>query len=322
MRNNRFVLHGGSWLAVLGVTGWVWATSDQAFRRLEAASSVQLREDVPYHAPGGHRLSLDIYLPPAATPFPIPGPGRPAILAVHGGSWIGGSKRLLRPSPWNPHPTAIGLAESGFVVVAADYRLARPGAPSWPGARDDLRVAVRWIRQHSRDLGVDPGRIAAVGQSAGGHLAATLGTPFDQGDESFRVQAVVSFYGPSDLERLPLQRVRRLEHEPVRVLLGADAAAAPDKARDASPVHQVRRETAPMLLIHGTRDPWVPMQQSEELARALQMAGVDHQFIRVEGGRHGFDIEVNDPEVHEPRQRTLLPEIFAFLQRVWNAPSG
>jgi acetyl esterase/lipase len=322
VRKNRFLVHSATWLAVLGLTGWVWAASERVFRRVVDPSSVTVREDVPYHAPGGHRLSLDIYLPPAATPFPIPGPGRPAILAIHGGSWIGGSKRLLRASPWNPHPTAIRLAESGFVVVAADYRLARPGAPSWPGARDDLREAVRWIRQHSRELGVDPGRIAVLGQSAGGHLAAMLGTQPDPADESAHVQAVVSFYGPSDLERLPLQRLRRLEHEPVRTLLGADTATASDKARDASPLHHVRRETAPMLLIHGTRDPWVPIQQSEELAGALNLVGVDHQFIRVEGARHGFDSEVNDPEVRDPRHRTLLPEVFAFLRRVWNVPSG
>ena len=75
-----------------------------------------------------------------------------------------------------------------------------------------------------------------------------------------------------------------------------------------------------MLLIHGTRDPWVPIGQSEELARALETAGVMHRLIRVEGARHGFDAEVLDPEV-DPRQRDLLPEIFAFLQNVWNARS-
>ena len=133
------------------------------------------------------------------------------------------------------------------MVVAADYRLARPGVPGWPAARDDLREAVRWIRRHARELGVDPGRIAALGQSAGGHLAAMLGTSPDAPgeDESARVQAVVDFYGPSDLERLPLERSRRLAHDPVYVFLGDGPPGPSDTARDASPVHHVRAGAPP-----------------------------------------------------------------------------
>ena len=322
MRRSYFVFHAAPWLALAAVTAWVWAASDRAFRLVEAPSSVVVREDVPYHAPGGQRLSLDIYFPPAETSSPAPGPGRPAILAIHGGSWIGGSKRLLRPSPWNRHPTTIRLAEAGFVVVAADYRLARPGSAGWPAARDDLRDAVRWIRRHARELGVDPARIAALGQSAGGHLAALLGTapdPPDPSADSSQVQAVVTFYGPSDLERLPTQRVRPLAHDPVRDFLGRDPAVEPALARAASPVHRVRRDTAPMLLIHGTRDPWVPIAQSEELAQALDAAGVANRLIRVEGARHGFEVELGDPDVHDPG---LSAAILAFLQSVWNVPSG
>jgi acetyl esterase/lipase len=218
---------------------------------------------------------------------------------------------------------AIRLAESGYVVVAADYRLARPGMPGWPGARDDLREAVRWIRRHAGELGVDPGRIAALGQSAGGHLAAILGTSSGLSgtdDAASRVQAVVDFYGPSDLERLPGQRVRALSHEPVRAFLGDGSTPPTAIARDASPVHQVRGEAAPMLLLHGTRDAWVPIAQSEELAASLRAAGVPHRLVRVEGARHGFGLEVNDPEVPDIF-RDLLSEILAFLRIVWNAPS-
>jgi acetyl esterase/lipase len=311
MRRSLFLLHAASWLVLTAITAWVWAGSDRAFRRAEVPSAVIVRQDVPYRATGGQRLSLDIYLPPAGTSGSRV--GRPAILAIHGGSWIGGSKRLFRPSPWNPHPTAIRMAEAGFVVIAADYRLARPGAPSWPSASDDLREAVRWIRRHARELEVDPDRIAAYGQSAGGHLAAMLGTSAGviEADDASRIRAVVGLYGPSDLERLPSQRVQPLSHEPVRMFLGEDPEVSAERARDASPIHHVGRDTAPMFLMHGTRDSWVPIAQAEALAGALEASGVRHRLIRVEGARHGFEPEDRD-----------LAEIFAFLRSVWNAPSG
>ncbi len=325
MQRIPLVLRVTIWLALTAMTAAVWMVSDRAFHRWEVPSPVVVRQDVVYRTVDGHRLSLDIYLPPDEGKAGGSGTRRPAILAIHGGSWIGGSKRLFRPGPWNPHPTAVRLAESGHVVIAADYRLARPGAPGWPAARDDLREAVRWVRRHARELGVDPDRIAAFGQSAGGHLAALLGTSAGlpaAGDDS-RVQAVITFYGPSDLERLPLVRAQRLSHEPTRVFLGDDPTRSSAKARDASPIHHVGGDTAPMLLIHGTRDRWVPIEQSEALARALDAAGIMHVFVRVDGARHGFDPEVKDPEVQDPRHRDLLEsEIFAFLRSVWNAPSG
>jgi acetyl esterase/lipase len=315
MRRTLVILHAPAWLAVLATTAWVWAASDRAFRRLEVPSAVGVRQDVRYRSAAGQHLSLDIYLPPSEAPAS----GRPAILAIHGGSWIGGSKRLFRPGPRDQHPTAVRLAESGYVVVAPDYRLARPGVAAWPAAREDLREAVRWIRRNARELEVDPGRIAAFGHSAGGHLAAVLGMPPDAGDDSCRVQAVVSFYGPSDLGRLPAQRVQPLAHEPVRLFLAGGADETAESVRDASPARQVRSETAPTLLIHGTRDPWVPIAQSEQFAESLRAAGVAHRLIRVEGARHGFELDVLDAGVPNPH---LLPEILDFLRGVWNVPSG
>ena len=96
-------------------------------------------------------------------------PRLPAVLAIHGGSWVGGSKSLYGPQ-------LARLAKAGYVVFAADYRLARPGAPSWPEALDDLRAAVRWIRVHADEYHVDPERIVALGSSAGGCLALLLGS--------------------------------------------------------------------------------------------------------------------------------------------------
>src|SRR5690348_11435270 len=89
-----------TWVLLATATARVWMVSDRAFLRLEVPSAVVVRQDVAYRTIDGHRLSLDIYLPPGGTSPVRPAPARPAILAIHGGSWIGGSKRLFRPSPW------------------------------------------------------------------------------------------------------------------------------------------------------------------------------------------------------------------------------
>ncbi len=298
------------WLAVMIVTVWIGLRSDRAFRSRESRSRVEVRTGIDYRRVDARQpLELDLYLPPADAPRPIAGRRRPVILMIHGGSWIGGSKRLLRPSPWQPRPTAIRLAEAGYLVVAPDYRLARPGYPSWPDPADDLRAALHWIRRQADELGLDPDRIAALGQSAGAHLAEILAT---SGEPTSRIQAAIAFQGPSDLERLPLQRIRPLTHEPVDLLLGSSGSA-----REASPIYHVRSSTAPMLLIHGTADLWVPISQSEEMAEALRESGVRHRLIRVEGARHGFEAEVG-----EPRRLDLLPAILDFLRDVWNASGG
>lgn len=314
MHRISWLSHITAWLVLAGVTAWVWADSDRAFRRMAVPTNVVVRRDVVYRNVDGHRLALDIYRPPgdaASSP-------RPAILAIHGGSWSGGSKRLFRPGLGNPHPTAVRLAEAGYVVIAPDYRTARPGSPGWPSALEDLREAVRWTRRHAPELGVDPGRIAAFGQSAGGHLAVLLGAlpdPLDRGDGPSRVQAVIDLYGPTDLERLPEMRVRPLEHEPVRLFLGAGTPDLAELARDASPIRHIDPADVPMLVIHGTGDLWVPIEQSEELVKRLEAAGVMHRRVRVDGALHGFDASLKISE-----NADLLAEILAFLRDVWNAP--
>jgi acetyl esterase/lipase len=190
-----------------------------------------------------------------------------------------------------------------------DYRLARPGSPSWPDALEDVREAVRWTRRNARDLGIDPDRIVAFGQSAGAHLAALLGTLPDPGANdgvSARVAGVINFYGPSDLEALI--QTRHLAHDPTPIFLGDTPA------REASPIAHVTPYTAPMLLLHGTDDLWVPIEQSERLAAALKRAGVRNRLVRVEGARHGFEAPVTPPQQGNP----VIDEIFAFLDSLWN----
>ena len=163
--------------------------------------------------------------------------------------------------------------------------LPRPGSPGWPDAIDDIREAVRWVRRHCREFDVDPGRIAVMGQSSGGHLASLLATlPEAKASDgvSSKVQAVVNFYGPSDL--VGLMSFRRLAHEPARAFLGEAAAELTDRAIQASPLKHVTADAPPMLLIHGDDDAWVPVDQSVRMANALDRVGIPTPIDRREGG--------------------------------------
>ena len=300
-----------AWLTVTSLTVWSWRTAPLPRQPDWAGAGISLNEGRVYRTVGSRRVTLDVYLPARTSNTSGSERLRPAILALHGGSWNGGSMTAFR---YDPRNTVIRLAQQGLVVFAIDYRLARPGSPSWPAVLDDLREAVRWVRRHSGEFGIDPGRIAVVGQSSGAHLAALLGTlPEERGPDgvSSRVQAVVSFYGPSDLA--DLMNFRRLAHEPARVFLGDTASPPANHAVAASPIRHVTTVDPPMLLLHGSDDAWVPLVQSVRMAAALAGAGVPHRLIVVEGARHGFDTSIESPA-----RRDLLPEILAFLQTVWN----
>lgn len=282
------LVRGVAWAAVLAVTGML--VRAEAVRPA-LPEGVALHRNIAYRSGGGPEARLDLYVPAAAAPAG----GRPTVLAIHGGGWRGGSKR-----DFGPHVAR--LAQHGYVVAAIDYRLSRPGRASWPANLDDVRDAVRWLRVHASEYGVDPRRIAALGASAGGHLAALLGTWPD--GPATRVQAVVDFYGPTDL--LSLESAQPETVGSLRLMLGGRASELRERFRAASPVAHVTSDDPPMLLIHGLDDGHVPVAQSRELAAALERAGVEHRLVLVEHGRHGF--------VFEAAGRDLLPEILSFLR--------
>jgi acetyl esterase/lipase len=302
------------WIGVLSWTLWSWLAAPAIGQPDWNGLGVALIKGREYLAAGSQRTSLDIYLPDTHFDKPVSKQGRPAVLVIHGGSWIGGSAAAWRA---DPSEVVIRLAQQGLAVFAVDYRLARPGKPSWPAVVADLREAVRWVRRHSDEFGVDSGRIAVLGISAGAHLAALLGTqPEEQGPDgvSSRVQAVVSFYGPSDLARLMV--ARRLFHEPVRMFIGDGPSRSADLVAEASPISHVTHDDPPFLLFHGSDDHWVSLDQSVRMASTLAIAGVPHRLIVVPGARHGFGLTVEYPS-----HRDLLPEIVGFLESVWNISS-
>ena len=254
--------------------------------------------EVVYRFDGGRPLTLDLLLPGG----PAPAGGWPVVVAIHGGGWRRFDKEQYLPK-------VAALARAGFAVVAPDYTLSAPGRPSWPAAFADVQAAVGWVRSQAPADHFDPSRIAAIGESAGGNLAALLGT---EPPAAARVAAVVDFFGPTDLARLA--RESPAAAGAVTQFLGGSAAEVPDRDAAASPVDHVTPGAAPMLLVQGTADPVVPPDQSEELAAALAAAGVPERLVLVPGAGHGFGLRVGGLD--------LLPDVVAFLDAAPAAPAS
>jgi acetyl esterase/lipase len=302
------------WSLLMVATGFLVVHAE--VRGPQLPDGVVVRGGIRYRQLSDGPLHLDVYQPAGREPRE----GWPAIVAIHGGGWRGGSRTEYGPS-------VARLAQHGYVVFAVDYRLSRPGTASWPGNIDDVRAAVRWIRRYGRNYGANPDWIAAIGASAGGHLAALLGTepaphpPSLEGETPPadvappRVKAIVDFYGPADLRSLA--KNPNLAVSCLYPLIGGGPQAFPDRYDQASPVAHVSSDDPPMLLIHGREDVRVPLGQSEELAAALRSAGVPHRLIVVDGARHGFGFVVG-----ERGERDLLPEILAFLDAARTATAG
>ncbi len=264
---------------------------------------VRVVEDLPYLGEGRSER-LDLYLPAG----PTDGRRRPAVLIVHGGGWHGGDKGAARERN-------IGtiLAGAGYVCASVNYVLAEKREKFtdnlrqvWPRNLQDCMTAVRFLRSHASDYGIDPARIGAIGGSAGGHLVAMLGAASD--DDGFdpdgpyagfscRVQAVVPMYGAHDLLRMA--EIRDL----------SDGMSESDKTlcRAASPVSHLSGDDPPALILHGTEDSLVPVEQSEILHREWQKAGLESDLLVIEGAPHSFHLQ--------PKQRDLRSLVIGFFDR-------
>lgn len=264
---------------------------------------VRFEENVPYRE--GHPLwTLDLYVP--ETP-PAGGP-RPAIVVVHGGGWRQGDKGAILFRNLSVH-----FAQKGFACVGVNYRLTPQAA--FPAAVIDVKCAVRWLRAHAGRYVVDTDRIGAMGSSAGGHLTAMLALAGpeagfdDEGpwrDCSSAVQAAVPLCAPTDFTAV-MQPDDTTEPDAYHAFLAGPRESLTERQRAASPLFYVTPTAPPFLIVHGTADPVVPVDQADRLAAALDSAGADVTFLRKEGAEHAVYIE---------RQAEVEPAVEAFFERV------
>ena len=262
-----------------------------------ATPAVKVEENVVYSTVNGTELHLDVY-EPADRGSTL----RSAIVLIHGGGWTDFDKSTM-------HGMGQFLAGHGFVAFAVDYRLFHGKDNLWPAQLDDVQRAVRWIRANASKYGVQPEKMGAFGHSAGAQLAALLGMEDtrDNSDAalakySSKVQAVVDVSGPADL-------TKDRDAESIAFLsafLGVDYEKHPEVWQEASPVFRVGKDDAAFLIVHGTQDQNVAIEQSQELYEKLEAAGVQVSFIKVNDA-HTFQTAA--------AKREMVLETLAFFNR-------
>ncbi|UCC97065.1 MAG: alpha/beta hydrolase fold domain-containing protein [Phycisphaerales bacterium] len=223
-------------------------------------------EQVLYKTVDGIRLQLHVFKPANHKVADK----RPAIVFFFGGGWVGGS-----PSQFYPHCRY--LASRGMVAVSAEYRVKnRHGTTPFECVKDG-KSAIRWVRTHAPELGIDPNRIAAGGGSAGGHVAAATGTvkrfeePAEDKTISSKPDALVLFNPVFDNGPGGYGHDRVQEHW-----------------HDFSPMHNIDKDTPPTIVFLGTKDKLIPVSTAQRYRALMTQAGRKSDLHLYEGQPHGF----------------------------------
>lgn len=240
-----------------------------------AAIGVEVRR---FSADGA--LDLDFY-----RAVPLSSGAAPCVIVVHGGGWNAGDRKQFAAMNHR-------LAHRGYAVAAVSYRL----APNhrWPAQHDDLLAAIAHLKNHARELGIDPGKLILLGRSAGGQIAEAVA--FAAHDPA--IKGVIAFYAPADLEfAWSYARDDDVLKSPVllREFLGGTPASVPESYRTASGYALVERRSPPTLLLHGALDTLVWHKQSERLAARMAERGAPCVFISLPWATHAFDFDLRTP---------------------------
>ena len=259
---------------------------------------IERRGEIVYHSSDGRDLNLDIIVPSKATRAATgeansQGQPLPVVFWIHGGGWgwrgIRGSYRELMQIP---------LAAAGYCAIGVEYRLSTEA--EFPAQIVDIKRAIRYVRTHADDLGVDADRFGIWGRSAGGHLATLIGTSIGSsefGVDLDQVQAVVSCFGPTDLSVILDELVPERE-APIRkiskIFLGGEIEDRLELVSLANPIRHLEdhgnadKTIPPFLFVHGRLDRSVPFSQSRLLHDRLVQTGAKSELIPVENANHGF----------------------------------
>ncbi|MBZ5733434.1 alpha/beta hydrolase [Nocardioides sp. TRM66260-LWL] len=284
-----------------------WRALVNPFR--QRTTGVRVARNVAYAPEHGKRGRLDVYFPDGP-----PVTGAPVLLQVHGGGWSIGEKEQ-QGLPLMRH-----LAAKGWVCVAINYRLSPRAA--WPAHVVDVKRAIAWIRETIADYGGDPEYLAITGGSAGGHLAALAAlTPndpafqpgFEDADTSIAVAAphygVYDMAGSTGLRSAELMRDRFLAPR----VFQRRFADAPEVFEDASPILRITEDAPDFLLVHGSRDTLVGVDQARMFARELRrVSRRTVVYAELPGAQHAFDVFPSIRSAH------VVRAIDRYLHWHWN----
>jgi acetyl esterase/lipase len=273
------------------------STLGQAPGRIPAG--IKAERNIAYVENGHRNQVLDIYLPETPSDKPLP-----LMIWIHGGAWMAGSQA---------NPPVLFLVSKGFAVASIQYRFAKDAI--WPAQSFDCKAAIRFLRANAGKYNFDPDRFAVGGDSAGGHLAAFIGTSGDvkemEGDlgntnVSSRVQAAIDWFGPTDLLLMgeqagPNSMIHHNDtNSPESMLMGGAIQEKKELAKTANPLTYIDKHDPPFLIMHGDNDQLVPLAQSVILAKALIDAGVEVTMKTIPGAGH------EDPKFRSPENQLLM----------------
>jgi acetyl esterase/lipase len=251
---------------------------------------IEYKSGVTYARVGDIELKLDIYRPLKAPKDQR----RPLFVLIHGGGWKSGQREDYRPH-------ALRVAKAGYVVASLSYRLS--DVAKFPAAVRDVNAALQFLADHSDEYGLDPLKMVVMGGSAGGYLSMLAGYSNDpqfrpESDPTFKpvraadqkqvplkIASIFNFYGPCDLTTDFAKNV-----DVVRGFMGTTYDKDPELYRNASPLFDIKSGAPPTLIVHGTIDDIVPVEQSDELAEALKKANVPVRYERMKGWPHTMDM--------------------------------
>ena len=263
----------------------------EPYKRVKTEQFPKKILDIPYASLSPNQR-LDLYLPDGEAPYPL-------VVLIHGGGWCMGNKRGEATA------SIYKIISQGYALASLEYRLSTEAV--WPAPLHDVKAAIRFLRQHSAEYGLQTEHLAVWGNSAGGHLAEMLAATPDQPDledrsmgspeASSRVTALISWYGVSDLLHWEEQMKKlfpALSHEEISdvsmipKLMGFSVRQNPEAVWKASPLCYVTEDFPVCLFQHGRDDKVVPYVQSKEMVeRILALAGSKRAVLEYFPGGHG-----------------------------------
>lgn len=285
----------------LAVPAFAQQADSTALKPVETPAGYTRQIDVVYTSGKNWEQKLDLYLPPNN------GKPTPVLINIHGGGWNHGTKESQ--TGFNT------FFKMGFAVANIEYRLVQQATA--PAAVEDARCALIYVIRNAKTLNIDVNKIVVMGGSAGGHLALMAGLlandhRFDgncPGVENIRVAAIIDKYGITDVWDWGYGK--NVTSKSATRWLGAKANDAAF-ARAVSPINYVSKDNPPVFIAHGDADPTVPYEQSVDLHKKLQAAGVVTEFMTIEGGKHGGFPKDKNSELNKA--------IAAFLKKL-NIPN-